>query len=143
MMKSIARLCLVSDYFDPAYPTPKTLEEYETAPLLPGMIRYTPEQLDAAAAEIAAEQAAAAARKIWKTVADFYAEFTGYISAENPGEKYLLATSTHPMMILAREELAMWRGEVWSDDPRIVGGLDGMVALGILSAGRKAEILAL
>lgn len=32
--------------------------------------------------------------------------------------------------------------EVWSDDPRVVAGLDAVEAAGIINAARKAEILA-
>ena len=106
-------------------------EDYELAP----GDSITPEQLSAALAQVAAEQSLAAARKIWPTVADFYAEFTGT-------EKYLIHSSTVPVIVVARGDLAMWRGDVWSDNADILAGLDAMVTAGVLTAERRAEILA-
>ncbi len=84
---------------------------------------------------LSAEELAAAARKIWQDAADFWAEFTdteklGIIESEVAGIKLL------------REELRLWRGEVWSDDPRVVQGLGGLVALGLITTERRAAILA-
>ena len=79
--------------------------------------------------------APAAARKTWPTVADFYAEFT-------PAEKYLIQSSVIPSIVVARGDLAMWRGDVWSDNADVLAGLDAMVAAGVLTAERRAEILA-
>lgn len=86
-------------------------------------------------AEIEAAQALIDARKIWPTVADFYAEFT-------PTEKYLIQSSAIPSIVVARGDLAMWRGDVWSDNPDVLAGLDAMVAAGVLTAERRSEILA-
>jgi len=91
------------------------------------------EVVDFSAAEIAARDAAAS-RKVWPSVAEFYAEFWDT-------EQYGIQTSTSPSIIVARGQLAMWRGDVWSDDPRIVGGLDALVAAGIIDAERRAQIL--
>lgn len=86
-------------------------------------------------AEIEAAQALIDARKIWPTVADFYAEFT-------PTEKYLIQSSAIPSIVVARGDLAMWRGDVWSDNPDVLAGLNAMVKAKILTAARRAEILA-
>ena len=86
-------------------------------------------------AEIEAAQALIDARKIWPTVADFYAEFP-------PTEKYLIQSSTIPAIVVARGDLAMWRGDVWSDNADVLAGLDAMVKAKILTAARRAEILA-
>lgn len=72
--------------------------------------------------------------KVWKTCADFYDEFT-------TGEQYGLQSSAVPDLVVARGQLAMWRGEVWADDPRIIGGLDAMVAAALIDEARKNEIL--
>ena len=80
-----------------------------------------------------AEEIAAVARKIWHTVADFWAEFSD-------AEKLAIADSTIPGIRLLHEELRMWRGEVWSDDPKVQAGLSGLVAVGILTEFRKTEI---
>ena len=93
------------------------------------------EEINAAWAEIEAEQALVASRKIWPTVADFYAEF-------DPTEKYLIQSSAIPSIVVARGDLAMWRGEVWSDNSDVLAGLDAMVKAKILTAARRAEILA-
>lgn len=92
------------------------------------------EAINAAWAEIEAEQVLAAARKIWATVADFYAEFTGT-------EKYLIQSSTVPAIVVARGDLTMWRGDVWSDNVDVLAGLDAMVEAGVITAERKIEIL--
>jgi hypothetical protein len=87
----------------------------------------TMEELEAAWAQLEA-------RKIWHTVADFWAEFSDT-------EKLAIAGSTIPGIRLLHEELRMWRGEVWSDDPKVQQGLSGLVAVGILTESRKTEIL--
>ena len=92
------------------------------------------EEINASWAEIEAEQVLAASRKIWATVADFYAEFTGT-------EKYLIQSSTVPAIVVARGDLAMWRGDVWSDNVDVLAGLDAMVEAGVITAERKIEIL--
>ena len=92
------------------------------------------EEINAAWAEIEAEQALVASRKIWATAADFYAEFTGT-------EKYLIQSSTVPAIVVARGDLAMWRGDVWSDNVDVLAGLDAMVEAGVITAERKIEIL--
>jgi hypothetical protein len=74
------------------------------------------------------------ARKIWHTVADFWAEFSD-------AEKLAIAGSTIPGIRLLHEELRMWRGEVWSDDSKVQAGLSGLVAVGILTESRKTQIL--
>jgi len=88
----------------------------------------TMEELEAAWAQLEA-------RKIWHTVADFWAEFSDT-------EKLAIADSTIPGIRLLHEELRMWRGEVWSDDPKVQAGLSGLVAVGILTESRKTEIFA-
>lgn len=81
-----------------------------------------------------AAQALIASRKIWPTVADFYAQFT-------PSEKYIIQSSTVPSIVVARGDLAMWRGDVWSDNADVLAGLDAMVEATIITPERKAEIL--
>lgn len=38
--------------------------------------------------------------------------------------------------------LSNWQSEVWSDDLRVIGGLDALQSAGIISAERRSEILA-
>jgi hypothetical protein len=87
----------------------------------------TMEELEAAWAQLEA-------RKIWHTVADFWAEFSD-------AEKLGIADSTITGIRLLHEELRMWRGEVWSDDVKVQSGLDGLIAAGILSTLRKDAIV--
>jgi hypothetical protein len=102
----------------------------------------TPEEIEAArpaaeaaiAAEAAAAATALAARKVWPTVSEFWAEF------EN-GEKYAIETSPSPEIIVLRADLKLWLKDVWSDDPRIVLGLDTLVAAGIIDEARRVTIL--
>lgn len=75
-------------------------------------------------------------RKTWKSSADFWAAFTD-------SEKLAILASTIAGIILLREELRLWTGEVWSDDAKVQAGLGGLVATGIITAERKAAILAL
>ena len=84
--------------------------------------------------ELEAAWAQLKARKIWHTVADFWSEFSD-------AEKLAIAGSTIPGIRLLHEELRMWRGEVWSDDPKVQQGLSGLVAVGILTEFRKTQIL--
>ena len=81
-----------------------------------------------------AEELAAATRKIWASSAAFWAAFTDT-------EKLNILASDIAGIILLREELRLWTGEVWSDDPRVQAGLNGLVAVGILTPERKAIIL--
>jgi len=80
------------------------------------------------------EELAAEARKIWSSSADFWAAFTD-------SEKLAILASTIAGIILLREELRLWTGEVWSDDARVQAGLTGLVAVEILTNDRKAAIL--
>jgi hypothetical protein len=84
---------------------------------------------------LAVRDAAIANRKVWATVAEFWGEFTD-------AEKLGVADSAHSGIKLLREELRMWRSEVWSDDAKVQAGLGGLVAVGILTNDRKAVILA-
>jgi hypothetical protein len=83
-----------------------------------------------------AEELAAETRKVWPSSADFWAAFTD-------SEKLAILASTIAGIILLREELRLWTGEVWSDDARVQAGLSGLVATGIITAERKVTILAL
>lgn len=90
--------------------------------------------LDWLVAEKTAEDLAAEARKIWENPAAFLAEFS-VTEAES------LAISTHPTVARLRQRLYTWVGRVFSDDPHVAGGLSLLVALGILTSERRAEIL--
>lgn len=83
-----------------------------------------------------AEELAADSRKIWASSAAFWAAFTDT-------EKLNILASDIAGIILLREELRLWTGEVWSDEPRVQTGLSGLVAVGILTNERKASIIAL
>ncbi len=112
--------------------------EVPSAPAHDPATQRTP-RFDALAGEwvvepLSAEELAAAARKVWPDAARFWAEF-------NDTEKLAIIESTVPGILLLREELRLWRGEVWSDDPRVTQGLAGLVAVGILSESRKQNLL--
>lgn len=81
---------------------------------------------------LSAEELAEKARKVWPDVSTFLSEFT---QSELDG----IATSEH--LATYRLLLASWTRNVWSDDARILAGLDALVSLGILTAERKAEII--
>lgn len=73
--------------------------------------------------------------KRWANGEDFLQEFT---MQEMAG----ISLSTDVTIAALRILLAVWNGEVWSDDPRVVAGLDAVESAGIINADRKAEILA-
>ena len=77
---------------------------------------------------------ASEARKVWDNTADFFAEFS-VTEAEG------IAVSTHPTVSRLRLRLSTWAGKVFSDDPHVAGGLSLLVAVGILTAERRTEIL--
>jgi hypothetical protein len=76
-----------------------------------------------------------AGRKVWATKAEFWGEFT-------EAEQLAIMDSTVAGIKLLDRQLLVWNGEVWSDDARVQAGLSGLVAVGILTAERKAAILA-
>jgi hypothetical protein len=80
------------------------------------------------------EELAAETRKVWPSSADFWAAFTD-------SEKLAILASTIAGIILLREELRLWTGEVWSDDARVQAGLTGLVSAGVLTPERKLAIL--
>ena len=81
------------------------------------------------------ERQAEASRKTWSTKAEFWNEFA-------PAEQLAIMDSVEPAIRILDRQLLVWPGEVWSDDPRVTGGLDALVAAEILTLERKAEILA-
>lgn len=111
-------------------------DEYELAP----GDAVTEQQLTDA---LAAWQATIDARKIWDTAADFWNEFT-------QAEQVAIMRSNVDLVTYFWGQLMAWRGRVVSDDPdrpegtpnRVTGGLDVLVGYGLISAGRKTEILA-
>lgn len=72
-------------------------------------------------------------RKTWATSQDFLAEFT---MAEIGG----IGTSQDPVIAALRLVLSTWIGQIYSDDPRVVLGLNAIEAAGILTAERRDEI---
>lgn len=87
------------------------------------------EALNALAAE------AASGRKTWPNVAAFLSSFT---MPELAG----ISLSTDPTLAALRILLLSHPDEVWSDDPRILAGLDALVAAGVITKARRAEIVA-
>jgi len=81
------------------------------------------------------EELAARARKIWPNSAAFLGEFT-------LPELAAIELSLDPTIAALRLLLASWPADIYSDDPRIVGGLSALVAAGIITEARRGEILA-
>lgn len=81
------------------------------------------------------EEIAALARKTWPNAAAFLAEFS-------MPELAAISLSTDPTVAALRLLLLAWPSDVWSEDPRIVGGLAALVAAGIIDETRKAAIVA-
>lgn len=80
------------------------------------------------------QEQAAAARKVWKTSGDYLTEFTFE-------EMAAISLSQNPTIAALRLLMASWAGEVWSDDPRVLAGLQELVLVGILTQERANEIL--
>jgi hypothetical protein len=80
------------------------------------------------------EEIAAKTRKVWKDKADFWNEFSN-------SEKLAIMDSTIPDIRLLDRQLVVWSGEIWSDDARVLNGLDALVTAAIITNQRKAEIL--
>ena len=74
-------------------------------------------------------------RKIWENNTLYLQEFM-------LEEMAAISLSTNPTIAALRLLLASWNGEVWSDDPRVVAGLDAIEAAGIINSERRSEILA-
>jgi len=73
-------------------------------------------------------------RKIWPTVTQFWGELPEQA-------RHQIALSDDPNVVVLRTDLAMWRGEVWSDDERVTGALLFLVLLEILSEQEMESIL--
>ena len=100
------------------------------------------EQIDLDAAECrtvwAVEEIPEAERepqfKRWPDVEHFLMEFT-------MEEMALIGLSTDPTVAALRFLLSGWRSAVHADDPRVIQGLDALVAAGILTPERRAVIV--
>ena len=85
--------------------------------------------------DLTADELAAAARKTWPNAAAFLGEFT-------MPELAAIELSTDPTIAALRLLLASWPADVWSDDPRIIMGLDALVSAEIIDEARWAWIVA-
>lgn len=77
-----------------------------------------------------------AARKVWPSAAAFWESFT-------PTEQLAILSSAVDEIRLLDRALVLWQGDLWSDDARVQQSLAALVAAGILTEERRAEILAL
>jgi len=84
--------------------------------------------------DLTSEEIAAKTRKVWQTKTDFWNEFSS-------NEQLSIMDSTIPEIRLLDRQLVVWSGEIWSDDQRVLDGLDALVASGIISSSRKTEII--
>lgn len=73
-------------------------------------------------------------RKIWANTQAFITEFT-------LPEMAAISLSTDPTIAALRLLLASWDGEVWSDDPRVIAGLDALETAGIINLSRRNSVL--
>jgi hypothetical protein len=112
-------------------------QQCPSAPVFDSAAQHPPQWVNGAwiVTDKTPEELAAEARKVWSSSAAFWSAFTD-------AEKLAILASTIAGIILLREELRLWTGEVWSDDSRVQAGLTGLVAVGILTNDRKAAILA-
>ena len=84
--------------------------------------------------DMTAEELAESLRKIWQHNQQFIAEFTmEEISA--------ISLSTDPTIAALRLILTTWNNSVYSDDPRVIAGLDAIQTAGIITAERRVQIL--
>ena len=80
------------------------------------------------------EELQADARKIWQNASAFIQEFSLQEMAS-------ISLSQEPVIAALRLLLSTWFGEVWSDDPRVVNGLDSLIVSGIIDENRRQQIL--
>ena len=85
--------------------------------------------------DLTPEEIAARGRKIWPTVADFWNEFSA-------AEQLAIISSNIAEIKLLDRQLLIWPGQVWSDDERVIAGMNALVNANIISEIRKSEILA-
>jgi hypothetical protein len=90
---------------------------------------------EAAEEDLAEKAEAIAARKIWQDSAHFLESFT-------LAETAAISVSTDATIAALRLILATWGNEIWSDDARIVAGLDALVAAQIITTQRREAIIA-
>jgi hypothetical protein len=81
------------------------------------------------------EELATLARKTWPNASAFLGEFT-------MPELAAISLSLDPTIAALRLLLASWPADVWSDDPRIIMGLDALETAGIITEARRGEIVA-
>ena len=74
--------------------------------------------------------------KIWANAQAFMAEFTDE-------ETFGIANSTDSTVAALRLEISTWFSQVYSNDPRVIAGLDKLVELDIITEARKEEIITL
>ena len=77
---------------------------------------------------------AIASRKTWQNSRDFLAEFT-------MTEIGSIGVSTDPTIAALRLILSTWPGSVYSDDQRVITGLDAIEAAGIITTKRRNQII--
>ena len=80
------------------------------------------------------EELQADARKVWENASAFIQEFSLQEMAS-------ISLSQDPVIAALRLLLSTWFGEVWSDDPRVINGLDSLVISGIIDESRRQQIL--
>jgi hypothetical protein len=90
---------------------------------------------EAAEEDLAEKAEAIVARKIWHDSAHFLQSFS-------LAETAAISISSDSTIAALRLILATWRSEIWSDDPRIVAGLDALVAAQIITTQRREAIIA-
>jgi hypothetical protein len=74
-------------------------------------------------------------RKIWPNSAAFLSQFT-------MPELAAISLSLDPTIAALRLLIASWPADIYSDDPRIIGGLSALVEAGVITEARRGEILA-
>jgi hypothetical protein len=72
-------------------------------------------------------------RKIWNNKTDFWNEFSIQ-------EKIIISNSNNQMLKFFLTELSIWDGEVWSDDERVITGLNILLSENIISQERIIQI---
>ena len=80
------------------------------------------------------EEIQADARKVWENASAFIQEFSLQEMAS-------ISLSQEPVIAALRLLLSTWFGEVWSDDPRVINGLDSLITSGIIDENRRQQIL--
>lgn len=132
----------ISAALDAAHPVLTEVVNGREAELSPAARADTLAQWARCELERQEEQAAAATTSLAASVRKTWPNVAAFLSAFTMTELAGISLSTDPPLAALRILLLSHPDEVWSDDPRILAGLDALVAAGVITEERRSEIVA-